>query len=497
MATAIVASVMAGSAAELRAIAAASADELAAADYVEVRADRWREGGEALAAALATLSRPAIVAVRPPFEGGEFRGSESDRLALLRAAARMARFVDVEQRSSFARDSFAPARKIVSRHELEPSGEEPAAAVRALRAAAADAALLKLAIVPRSLGDVARLAELQREQGVAQPPLVTMALGELGLPSRLLAGRLGAPLVYGRLAGAEPTAPGQPAVGDLAQRFRVREQTPATRAFAVVGRPVAHSLGPRLHNTLLKAAGLDRVFVPLLASSLDEALAAADALGIDGLSVTLPFKQDAARAATGAVAGFPFPPPEGAVNTLQRDARGWLAANTDRIGFVAALERGAPESLARGRTALVLGAGGVARTAVATLVERGLRVTVASRTEARATELARAFGAASTSWSHLDARSFDLVVNATPVGMHPEVDRSPLGEDAFRAGQVVFDLVYRPRETRLLAQARRAGARAIDGLEMFLAQALAQFAIFTGRAGDEVLARATLLKALT
>jgi shikimate dehydrogenase len=177
---------------------------------------------------------------------------------------------------------------------------------------------------------------------------------------------------------------------------------------------------------------------------------------------------------------------------LKREGARWLAANTDRVGFLAALEKAAPELLARGRSALVLGAGGVARTAVATLREHGLDVTIASRTDARASALAKSFGAATTSWDELDATRFDLVVNATPVGMQPDVERSPLPDGALRAGQVVFDLVYRPRETRLLAQARRAGARAIDGLGMFLAQALAQFSIFTGRAGDEELARATV-----
>ena len=118
---------------------------------------------------------------------------------------------------------------------------------------------------------------------------------------------------------------------------------------------------------------------------------------------------------------------------------------------------------------------------------------------ARAAELAAAFGAKAAALAAVDGAaisSFDLIVNATPAGMHPDVDATPLARAAFRHGQTVFDLIYRPRATRLLKDAARAGADVLDGFEMFLAQALAQFRLFTGRAPDEALARATLEEAL-
>jgi len=495
MTTAIVASAAVSDAAELERLGDAARGH---ADWIEARVDRWRGSGEELAAALARPGLPAIVTARPRWEGGDFPGSESDRLARLRAAARTASHVDVELKAAFVSESFAPAKKVVSTHDFAATRGDLDEIVAQLRGAAADAALVKLAATPRSLSDVVRLARLQREQARGAPPLVAFGMGELGSPTRLLAGKLGAPIVYGSVAGFEPTAPGQRDVRELSDLFRVREQTAATAVAAVVGNPVAHSLGPLLHNTLYLRHVLDRVFVPLRAETLDEALAAADELGIDGLSVTLPFKQAAARAASGAIAGHPWPLPEGAVNTLKRAKSGWLAANTDRVGLLATLERGAPELLARGRTVLVVGAGGAARTVVAALVERGLLVTVASRTAARAVELARTLGAAAVGLASLDASRFDLVVNATPVGMEPDRDSSPLagGAGALRAGQVMLDLVYRPRRTRLLEQAEAAGARPLDGFEFFLAQALAQFRIFTGRDGDAELARATVERAL-
>jgi len=489
MATAIVASVMPRDGAELRELGARARPH---ASLIEVRADRWSGSGSALAAALEALGRATIVTARPRSEGGAFPGSEEERGALLRAAARAAGHVDVEERSPFARESFAPARKIVSVHDPAATPPDLEALAARLRGAHPDAAFVKLAATPRSLADVGRLARLQRTQSGAAPLLVAMGMGELGLPTRLLAGRNGAPLVYGRVEGGEPTAPGQPGVRELAELYRVGAQSAATAVRAIAGRPLAHSWSPALHNALYARHRLDFVFVPLPAAALEEALAAADALGIDGLSVTLPFKEEAAAAARGAVPGFPFPPPEGAANTLVRGASGWLAANTDRAGLTAALAQVAPGLLERGRSALVLGAGGAARTAVALLAGRGISVAVAGRTTGRAEELARALGARAVDFAACDASRFDLVINATPVGMHPHADASPLPDGALRAGQVVLDLVYRPRVTRLLRQAQAAGAHAIDGLGMFVAQALAQFELFTGVAGDAAAARATV-----
>jgi 3-dehydroquinate dehydratase/shikimate dehydrogenase len=503
-ATRIVASVPVATRAEAAAVrdalAAERRDGADACDLVELRADGWREGRDDLADAIRGLPLPAIATVRARSEGGTFAGSEAERRALLLAASRVARFVDVEAAAPFAAERFAPAQKIVSRHDLAATPADLEAAFRELLARAPDAALAKLAVTPVASADVARLAAFARGSGGGGgPPRALVAMGDAGRALRALAGKLGSALAYGSLPSHAATAPGQWSVRELAWQFGVREQTAATPVLAVVGRPIGHSLSPLLHGRLLRAAGLPHVFVPLLADRLDDALALAPTLDLRGLSVTLPFKRDALRAARGAAAGFPWPPPEGAVNTLLRDDRGWLAANTDRIGFAAALATRAPPSSWHGRSVLVVGAGGAARTCVAVLSELGAVVTVAGRTPERAEELAAAFRARGVALDReaVDAApSFDLIVNATPVGMHPDVAASPLEGAAFRRGQTVFDLIYRPRATRLLQDAARAGADALEGLEMFLAQALAQFRLFTGREPDAALARATLLDAL-
>ena len=497
--TRIVASVAVATRAEAVVVRAAIKAAGDVSDWIELRADGWRESAEKLFEAVDMMDRPVIVTVRSRAEGGAFEGGEVERRTLLAAAARKAAFVDVDVSASFAAAAFPPARTIVSSHDFNGMPEDLDEALATLRAAAPGAAICKLAVTPTSLADVARLVEFTRRVAGSAPPLALIAMGEYGRPLRALAGKLGCPVAYGHVPAHTATAPGQWSIVDLAANLAVRSQTAKTPVLAVVGNPIGHSLSPLLHNTLLRASGQAQVFVPILADKLDEALALAAPLDLEGLSVTLPFKVDAVAAATGPVAGFPWPPPEGSVNTLLLKGASRLAANTDRIGFLAALAAHAPPATWRRRAALVIGSGGVARTSVAVLKELGANVTIASRDGRRAHRLAEELGAAAVRLATItgsDARPFELIVNATPVGMHPEVAASPLPDGALRRGQVVLDLVYRPRRTKLLLQAARAGAVAIGGFEMFLAQALAQFRLFTGVEPDAALARAALERAL-
>jgi 3-dehydroquinate dehydratase/shikimate dehydrogenase len=222
------------------------------------------------------------------------------------------------------------------------------------------------------------------------------------------------------------------------------------------------------------------VYLPFRVDELGPFLQTADLLEVRGLSVTVPFKERALRhlaRADQAVTGA------GACNTLVREAGGWAGANTDVPGFLAPLEREAPALLAAGTRAAVVGAGGAARAVVHALRSRGLRVLVLNRTPARARALARRFGC---EWGGLDRAGLErlrepcaLIVQTTPVGLHGAGD--PLQGYRFRGEELVYDLVYVPPLTPLLARAQAAGCRTIGGLAMLRAQAAAQFRLFTGR----------------
>lgn len=265
----------------------------------------------------------------------------------------------------------------------------------------------------------------------------------------------------------------------------------------LIGWPVEHSVSPAMHNAAFEALGLGwrYTLLPTAPGKLQATLAGLEAQGYRGANVTVPHKQsvmphlDEITAAAQAI---------GAVNTLTRQGGRWTGHNTDGDGFLAALHEAGFEPA--GRHALVLGAGGGARAVVYALSQAGCAVVLHNRTPQRAAELAqqmhRAGAKAPVTWvpaaagpagasaqlaAVLEVARFDLLVNATPVGMWPRIDTSPWPEAVpFPGHCIVFDLVYNPEETRLLAQARAAGATAIGGLGMLVHQGALAFALWTG-----------------
>lgn len=263
------------------------------------------------------------------------------------------------------------------------------------------------------------------------------------------------------------------------------------RLVVLLGDPVAHSLSPRLHNAALRELGLDLVYVACRVAPADvpAAVAGLRALGAIGANVTVPHKEavvplvDRLSPAAAAI---------GAVNTLVREADGvWRGENTDAAGFLEGL-RPYAERL-HGAEAVVLGAGGAARAAAYALLTtlEPSRLTLVARTptraEALATDLAPfdpagALRVCSTADAASAVRSAVLVVNATPVGMAPDVEGTPWPDAGdFGPGQLVYDLVYAPPETRLLHEAAGRGADTLGGRVMLLGQAAAAFLLWTGR----------------
>lgn len=263
--------------------------------------------------------------------------------------------------------------------------------------------------------------------------------------------------------------------------------TGRTRVAGVIGHPVAHSRSPAIHNAAYAAAGLDWVYVAFAvpAGRGADAVAAMRVLDLAGLNVTMPHKADAAAACDELVGDAAR---LGVVNTVVPGAGGRLRGlSTDGDGFLAAL---ADEGLSLGgRRVLVLGAGGAARAVVVAARRAGADLTVAARRAGPAAEAAAlATGTRTVPWAEpLEVGSWDVVVNATPLGMG---DRPGPAVRGLHAGQVVVDLVYEPRRTPLLAAAAAAGARGVGGLGMLVHQAALAFEAMTGRAAPLAVMRA-------
>jgi shikimate dehydrogenase len=263
-----------------------------------------------------------------------------------------------------------------------------------------------------------------------------------------------------------------------------------TRLFGVIGAPVAHSLGPAMHNAALRAMGYPAVYMAFHVTDPAGAITGMRSLGIGGLSVTIPHKvavmdhldemDDAARRI-------------GAVNTVvHRDGR-LIGFNTDCFGAVAALKE---QTGLAGKTVALVGAGGAARAVGFGLIAEGARVALVNRGAERGRSLARALNADYYPLAQAGQAGAEILINTTSVGMTPDTDRSPVPARALKAGMVVMDIVYNPLETRLLADAREAGCTTIDGVAMFVYQGARQLELWTGQAPPVAVMRQAVLEAL-
>jgi len=457
----------------------------AGADAVEFRLDYLdpRPGKQDIADLLAGAPVETIATCRPTAEGGRFTGSEPDRLAILAEAVRHGvDWVDVEVTVPPHYRPAPDGRVILSRHDFKRC--PPDLDALAARLDGSDAAVNKIAFAAAGPEDALRAFDVL---GQCRKPTLALAMKEAGVISRILAGKFGAFGTFAALAPGAESAPGQPTVRELIDLYRVGRLTAATEVYGVIGCPVAHSMSPAIHNAAFAAAGMDACYVPLLVQPGEDdfgrfmdALLARPWLNWRGLSVTIPHKEHALRY-VGAGACDELAVRIGAVNTVTIAPDGALSGdNTDYAGAIDALCAGmgiAREGLA-GRRAAVIGAGGVARAIVAALAHYGCEVIIYNRTVQRGRRLAEEFGAASAGLDKLDQLDREIVINCTSVGMHPDVDRSPLASIPPRV-VAVFDTVYNPVETMLIRQARDAGCAAITGLEMFVNQAVAQFERWT------------------
>ncbi len=343
-------------------------------------------------------------------------------------------------------------------------------------------------------------------------------MGEAGLISRILAKKFGAFLTFASLDSDGATAPGQITVSDMKRLYRWDAINPETRVYGVVAQPVAHSMSPAIHNAAFDKTGHDGVYLPLLVNAGYESFKAFmetfvpfGGLHLSGLSVTIPHKENALRYLKEQGAQIdPLAERIGAVNTIAIDRTSGAAVLRGTSTDYAAILDSITEKLGITRAGLkdyriaVLGAGGTGRTAVAALASYGATVVVNNRTRERADALAEEFNGKTGKVVAEDLETLcksccQVFINTTSVGMHPNVEESPLGSQPapFSPETLVFDAVYNPMETRFLRQARTAGAKTISGVEMFVRQAAGQFELWTGMAAPVEVMREVVVKRLS
>jgi shikimate dehydrogenase len=258
-----------------------------------------------------------------------------------------------------------------------------------------------------------------------------------------------------------------------------------TKIFGILGRPVTHSLSPAMHNAAFRHLGINAVYVAFPVTDLPQAVAGLRGLAIGGVSVTIPFKEEVIPL----IDALDLPAAKiGAVNTVVNREGHLKGYNTDWLGAMAALKE---EVSLRDRHVLILGAGGASRAIAFGTIAEGGRVTLTDVDQPRASALVKDLGGKAIPLNAVGDCPATILVNATPVGMTPDIDRIAINPELLSRFQVVMDIVYPPLKTRLLREAENRGAATIDGLQMLIRQATVQFELWTGRqAPAEIMAQA-------
>lgn len=418
---------------------------------------------------------------------GGFKGTVESQISLLaRSGEAGAQLIDLEIESAEpAKKQLEQLRRtsalIVSYHNFKSTPAlDPV--WRRLRRIEAD--VYKIAVAARKPSDALRVANFFHARHDA--PLVAFAMNEIGIPTRILSLAAGCAFTYAAPLGGEGTAPGQMPATLIRTLYRAERLGKHTKVFGVIADPVAHSKSPQIHNRAFQSKRIDAVYLPfrVAASELGDWMKFAKGLPVCGFSVTIPHKQKIIRHldAVDSLARR-----IGAVNTVWRKGGKWRGANTDVAGILRPLEKRI--RLAKS-SVLLAGYGGAARAAAFALCDSGAHVTITGRQISKAQALARSVGADAEPLGEVLKNKYDVLINATPIGMHPKVDES-LFKSAIPA-ELVFDMVYNPHETLLLRQAAAQGAQVIHGCEMFLEQAAEQFEIWTGETAPRAVMRQSL-----
>lgn len=471
----------------------------AGAELVELRVDCLRREPD-LKRILKQRPTPLVFTARRGVDGGLWRGREEQRQRLLREAIALeVDYVDLEVDVADKIRRFGKTKRIISYHNLKGTPEDLVEV--AAKCGELDPDVVKVATLAAKPADAARVLRL----GVgAKHPTITIAMGEFGVFTRVLGAKFGAPFTYAGFNPERTFAPGMLGFTSLRKDYFYDQINAETEVYGVIGDPIGHSLSPAIHNAAFRNLGLNKVMVPFKVprGGLADFLHQIEFLNPRGCSVTIPHKEDVIDLLSKKENAVQR---TGSCNTIARgEDGGWVGYNTDYRAAMDSLEGvmgkdddpNAPSPLSD-KHVLILGAGGVARSIAYGAVRRGANVTITNRREERATALAKELGCRVAPWSLRATTVADVIVNCTPVGMHPEVDETPLPPSAFpRSSIVVFDTIYHPENTMMLKLAREHGCKTQTGVDMFVRQAALQFYIYTEMDAPADVMRATLKRKL-
>ena len=444
------------------------------ADVIELRLDCLTELPKHLPS---DFSRPVILTFRPTEQGGHRDSTRAERKAFWTSLAPQIKSDWWDLEADLVHDlSLDWSRIIISHHDFSGVPDDLEQIYE--RLAATPAAVVKIAVQAADITDclpVFRLLDRARSEG---RELIAIAMGNAGVATRILGPSRGSFLTYGAPDDDSATAPGQVNARKLRLLYHVDKIDSETMLCGLVGMPVMHSVSPHVHNAAFASEGINGVYLPFEVNDVKQFFTRmVDPRSrelnwnLRGLSITAPHKQTVMECLDWI---DPKAQEIGAVNTVVVERERLLGYNTDAAGFIEPLL--VRFGSLRDAKVAVIGAGGAARAAIYALREQDALVTLFARDTAKAQLLE----APCTPLSGASFMGFDFVVNATPLGSGAHVDQTPVSREQLSGVRCVYDLIYNPRETKLIREAIAAGCETLGGLEMLIAQAKLQFELWTG-----------------
>ena len=447
------------------------------ADIIELRLDLIANSD--LPALMQATALPCIVTNRIKTEGGQFKGTEGERVQILRQAIEAgADYIDIE--TSTPRELLKPVldnkgktKIILSFHNFTNTMEDLEPLYEIMCELPGD--ILEIVTYAQDISDNLKMFKLLERAKKEGRKLIGFCMGEHGELSRVLSPLLGGFLTFGALETGKESAPGQILASTLKNVYRVDRPRENFKIYGVIGNPVSKSMGYLIHNRAFQEIGSPDIYVSFLVKNVEKFFNEFKEF-FSGLSVTMPCKEniiplmDEVDATAQKI---------GAVNTVVKEENGWKGTNTDCTGAIQALE--AQVDLTD-KNVLIIGSGGTAKAIGYGVTAKGARLTVTyNKNKERGKKLAEELGCRLASIRDIGDHDFDVLINCSPVGMSPHIDTTPFPIRNLKSGMVVFDCVYNPPETRLLKEARSAGCTVISGVELFINQAVGQFEMWTGK----------------
>ena len=475
-------------------------------DLVELRVDYLTEEEQLYARRFPSMIHlPCVLTIRRDIDGGLFDGSEFSRTCLFSRALAFANqdkaknfaYVDFEDNfhiPSIQDAAMAFGVKIIrSIHNMQEPVYNLRERCEQMKKTGYE--IPKIAFQPKKLSDVANL--FREGAQMTDQEHIFCAMGAEGLPARILAAHTNSYLTY---VSPEELSSNTSNLGHIdpvtiTNLYNFRKITKKTRLFGITGWPLYKISGPEIHNSGFKKAGIDAVYIPIRSQLVSEALAFAEQVGIEGLSITNPHKESV-------MYYLNEQSPEviqiGACNTAIYHNKKWMGYNTNAYGFRRALEEFlGPVKIKRKKVA-VIGAGGAAKAVVYVLKQMGARVCIFNRSINHAKQLAERYGfeycALEPDCAPVLDEYSNLIVQTTSVGATREIKpgsnilnepNDPIYFYNFRGNEILFDILYRPAITPVMKRASLAGCRVSNGYKMLEYQAYAQFKLFTGQDFEE------------